>query len=193
MLTHSQRLLPMLDQALALAARSIRDVQRLVVSGGPGSFTGLRIGLATAKGLAHAGDIPVVLVSTLEGLAFMQPWPGLIVSLLDARKQQVYAAIYRKENGKLIAVLPPAVMALNDLLQQLSDEPALFVGEGAFIYRGQILAGAPQATFAEALQNWPRASSLALLAESEQRPPTPIESLHPDYLRASSAEQKASQ
>ena len=188
--THSERLLPMVDQALALAGISLAQVDRLVVSAGPGSFTGLRIGLATVKGFAHARQLPIYPVSTLEGMAWQQQTEGLIVPLLDARKAQVYAAVYRRQANGLLTVLPPTAIALTELLQNVGCQPALFVGEGASLYRQRIITEVPASRFSSALHNWPRAGSLALLAWQDGRQPVDVKLLRPDYLRASSAEQK---
>lgn len=192
-LTHSERLLPMLDQALDLAGVGFDQVSGLVVSAGPGSFTGLRIGLATMQGLAHARSLPVFLVSTLEALAWQQQTVGdLVVPLLDARKGQVYAAAYRREPSGLLTVRPPVAIALTELLPQLAlEQPVRFVGEAAWIYRQSILAQRPDAIFADSLHNWPRAGSLASLALHDRRPPVALQLLHPQYLRLSSAEQLA--
>lgn len=189
-LTHSERLLPMIDQALVMAGVALPAVDTLIASAGPGSFTGLRIGLATVKGLAHARGLPVYLVSTLEGLAWQQQHVGVIVPLLDARKQQVYTAVYSRNDGGLQTLLPPTALALSELLQYLDRQSVLFVGEGSYLHQQQIAASAVSATFAGPLHNWPRASSLAAVARQDGRLPVDIQLLHPDYLRASSAEQK---
>lgn len=189
-LTHSERLLPMVDQTLKLAGIALAEVSRLVVSAGPGSFTGLRIGLSTVKGLAHARQLPIYPVSTLEALAYQQQTELPIVPLLDARRSQVYAAVYRRSEHGLIAVMSPMAIALTELLQNIGNQPMLFVGEGASLYRERIIAEAPKASLSSALHNWPRAGSLALLAWQDGRQPVDAKLLHPDYLRASSAEQK---
>lgn len=189
-LTHSERLLPMIDQALSLAGTDVAQLERLVVAVGPGSFTGLRIGLATVKGLAQALGLMVTPVSTLEALAWQQQTSDLVVPLLDARKQQVYAAAYRRQLLGLQTIEPPQAVALSDLLTRLSGQSVLFAGEGAAIYRSEISRQLPTAQFAAPLHNWPRAGSLALLAWQDGRAPVESALLHPDYLRASSAEQK---
>lgn len=190
-LTHSERLLPMIDQVLKLAEVELSNLDGIVVSAGPGSFTGLRIGLATAKGLAHARACPLYAVSTLEALAWQQP-TGIVVPLLDARREQVYTGIYRRTELGLDTLLPPAALALQELLQSHLPlgEPFRFVGEGALLYRPQIIAHSANALFANPLHNWPRASSLALVALSDERPPTTVSELRPVYIRASQAEQK---
>lgn len=189
-LTHSERLLPMVDQALTIAAVGVKDLEGIFVAAGPGSFTGLRIGLATAKGLAHARNCPLYAVSTLEALAWQQA-PGLVVPLLDARRGQVYAAIYRRRENHLECVEGPMALALKDLLQRppLAHESARFAGEGAIAYR-QLLQEKGDAIFANPSHNWPRASSLALAALANGRAPRSVHELRPTYIRASQAEQK---
>ncbi|NLW17087.1 MAG: tRNA (adenosine(37)-N6)-threonylcarbamoyltransferase complex dimerization subunit type 1 TsaB [Firmicutes bacterium] len=190
-LTHSERLLPMIDQALRMAEVELPSVDCIAVSAGPGSFTGLRIGLATAKGLAHAHQISLYAVSTLEALAWQQP-VGLVVPLLDARREQVYAAIYERREDGFSTLMPPAALALSELLASplLQQGPVRFVGEGATIYQEQILKSHSQALFANPLHNWPRASSLALAAFAVGRQPVTVEDLRPAYIRASQAEQR---
>jgi len=181
----------MIDQALALAGCELAAIEGIMVSAGPGSFTGLRIGLATAKGLAHAQPRRLFAVSTLEALAWQQP-EGIVVPLLDARRAQVYAAIYRRTLGGLEPLLSPTALPLAELLQSplLQAEPVRFVGEGARLYRDQIVASQPHALFANPVHNWPRASSLALVALALGRPPVGVAELSPMYIRASQAEQK---
>lgn len=190
-LTHSERLLPMIDQVLRLGEMKLTDIDSIAVSAGPGSFTGLRIGLATAKGLAHAYRTPLYAVSTLDALAWQQP-AGVVVPLLDARREQVYTAIFERQEDGLATLMPPAAMALSELLASplLQGTPVRFVGEGAAIYKEQILECFPQALFANPLHNWPRAGSLALVALASGHPSVTVEELRPVYIRASQAEQK---
>ena len=130
-LTHSERLLPMVDQTLGLAQLDLDAIGSVVVSIGPGSFTGLRIGLATVKGLAHARPYRLYGVSTLDALAWQQP-EGIVVSLLDARREQVYAAIYRRRTDSLETLLAPTAIGLQELLaDHLPAGAAIrFVGRG---------------------------------------------------------------
>ncbi len=190
-LTHSERLLPMIDQVLRMAEMKLPDIDSIAVSAGPGSFTGLRIGLATAKGLAHAHHTPLYAVSTLEALAWQQP-AGVVVPLLDARRQQVYTAVFERQEKDLLTLMSPTAMALSELLASplLEGGSVRFVGEGAGIYQGQILERIPQALFANPLHDWPRASSLALVALATGQQPVTVEELRPAYIRASQAEQR---
>lgn len=190
-LTHSERLLPMIDQVLNLAEVELNSLDGIVVSAGPGSFTGLRIGLATAKGLAHARSCQLYAVSTLEALAWQQP-VGIIIPLLDARREEVYTGIYRRTEAGLVTLMAPSAMPLQELLQSHlpPDEPIRFVGEGAQIYQQQIIAQPASALFANPLHDWPRASSLALVALADGHQSISISELRPVYIRASQAEQK---
>lgn len=190
-LTHSERLLPMIDQVLNLAGVQLKDIEGIVVAAGPGSFTGLRIGLATAKGLAHARSCPLYAVSTLESLAWQQP-SGIVVPMLDARREQVYTAIYRRNESGLINILEPTAMPLKELLQAhlSAGEEVRFVGEAASLYQEQITNQVGNALFADQLHNGPRAASLAFVALGSKREPVSIEELRPTYIRASQAERK---
>ena len=182
----------MIDQVLGLAEVELSSIDGIAVSAGPGSFTGLRIGLATAKGLAHAQGSQLYAVSTLEALSWQQP-AGIIVPLLDARREQVYTGIYQRSGVGIATLMPPAALPLEEFLQShlpKEDEAIRFVGEGASLYRPQILAQVPHALFANPQHDWPRASSLALVALADGRQPETVGALRPAYIRASQAEQQ---
>jgi tRNA threonylcarbamoyladenosine biosynthesis protein TsaB len=132
---HTETLLPLIAEALAQANVSLRDIEGLGVSIGPGSFTGLRIALGTVKGLAYATGRKVVGVPTLEALAYtVRDWEGLVCPLLDARKREVYAALFqRSQSGELTTVLPAQVSALEKVLRQITA-PCVFLGDGVETY-----------------------------------------------------------
>lgn len=158
---------------------------------GPGSFTGLRVGLATAKGLAMATGCPLVGLSSLQCLAMQLPFTALpVCAMLDARKQEVYAAFYRWESGFPHPVVAECVVKPETLLADIAGE-ALFVGTGARVYRSLIvrqLAG--RAHFAPDFLNLPGAGAAAALALHEWRCGRTFtaEQLMPVYLRPSEAE-----
>ncbi len=133
---HAEVLLPALDGLLALAGRAPQDVDLLACTVGPGSFTGLRMGVSTVKGLALAWGTPVAAVSTLAALSLnLGPCPNLICPLLDARREQVYAGLYRiGPDGIPRAAQPDRISAVAGVLGELPDEPIVFLGDGALRY-----------------------------------------------------------
>jgi len=189
--THSERLLGVVDQLLEAAGVALADLGALAVIKGPGSFTGLRVGMATAKGLSLALGIPLVGISTLRTLAANLPWSEhRVCALLDARKNEVYAGLFRNVAGRMEPCGEERVMAPERLLQELEGN-VLFVGDGAERYRSLIvrqLAG--RAHFAPAPLHQPRAALAAWLAQSEldvALPPS-ADLLAPVYIRPSEAE-----
>ncbi|ABZ84288.1 glycoprotease protein family member [Heliomicrobium modesticaldum Ice1] len=207
---HSKRLLPAIEQLLALAELSLSDMAGLAVAIGPGSFTGLRIGLATVKGMAHPLSLPVVGVPTLEALAW-NGWPfrGYICPILDARKNEVYTSLYRGETGGLKKVGEEQAVAPQELLEQLraalpvTPESAqrqsspttagqiLFLGDAVPVYRERLQeALGESALFAPAETCYPRGSQVARLGWRRLRQGD-VDDLHkltPRYIRPSEAE-----
>ncbi|MBQ7915654.1 MAG: tRNA (adenosine(37)-N6)-threonylcarbamoyltransferase complex dimerization subunit type 1 TsaB [Firmicutes bacterium] len=133
-LTHSETLMPMVDAVLKAANMQPKELDAIALTAGPGSFTGLRIGAATAKGLALGLNIPLIPICTLEGLAAnMGPTDHLIVPMMDARRNQVYTAIYDYEKGEVMA---PEAMAPADLAVKLQElgRPVVVLGDGSALY-----------------------------------------------------------
>ena len=139
-LTHSRTLMPMVEDMLKNSELTLADMDAIAVAAGPGSFTGLRIGIAAVKGLAWAADKPCVGVSTLEAMA----WPlahmtGTIVFAMDARRQQIYNAIFAAEAGTLKRLCPDRAISLAELGEELKNyqNPKIAVGDGATLcYNG---------------------------------------------------------
>jgi len=133
---HAEVLLPALDRLLVMAGLTPECLDLLACTVGPGSFTGLRIGVSTIKGLALATGKPIVGVSTLEVLAMNAlPSPRLICPMLDARKNQVYAGLYRMGPDDLPAAeQPDRLTTVPDLLKELAEEEIVFLGDGALRY-----------------------------------------------------------
>ncbi len=131
--THSQTLLPMIESLLSLFSVDVEDIDLFAVSAGPGSFTGVRIGAATVKGLAFASDKPCAQVSTLEAIAYnLRFHKGLICPVMNARRSQVYTALFRSDGERLERLLDDSALAiseLDDLLSQYGEEVAL-CGDG---------------------------------------------------------------
>lgn len=132
-LTHSETLLPMAEELCRRAKRDLSDVDLYAVTVGPGSFTGVRIGAATVKGLAFGKEKPCAGVSTLEALAYnLCDHNGLICPVMNARRQQVYTALFRAKDGALERLMPDSAIAITELDERLSafDEPVRLCGDG---------------------------------------------------------------
>ena len=176
---HSITLMPAIDFLMTCLDLTPKDLDRIVVAEGPGSYTGLRIAVATAKTLAHTLNIELVGMSSLLALVPSQQ-EGLVVPLMDARRNNVYAGFYENENP----VFPEAHLSFAEVLEQVKDaEQVTFVGEvGAFAE--QIQERLPQANYQETL---PNAANLALWAWDKE-----VDSLHdfvPNYLKRVEAEE----
>jgi tRNA threonylcarbamoyl adenosine modification protein YeaZ len=194
--THSQTLLPMLDQLKTMLELDLTTVDAIAVSGGPGSFTGLRIGSATAKGLGLALDIPLISVPTLEVLAY-DLWgaSGDICPLMDARRNQVYTGIYRFGTGGMEVVKEPCAIDVVQILEELNERgrPVIFLGDGVPVYEEAIRQHCRIPwTLAPASANRQRAGALcARAAEYMAQGRTQSAAEHrPDYLRLSQAERE---
>jgi tRNA threonylcarbamoyladenosine biosynthesis protein TsaB len=189
---HSQALLPAMDRALRSAGLTPADLRAVVVAGGPGSFTGVRIGAATAKGIVHALGIPLHAYSGLLAAAAGCWGAGRpVCALFDARRRDVYAACYRFGAG-VEEVFPPEALTLDALLEHLRGEPVLFTGEAAVLHREEIERERGRSVVPAHLAV-PRASALlALLREAPElgRVEDPAQ-WEPEYVRASGAERIA--
>lgn len=133
-LTHSRTLMPMVDSLLSQCGHGLDEVDVVAVAAGPGSFTGLRIGVSTAKGLAWAGDKPCAPCSTLESMAWqLAHVDGIIIAAMDARRAQVYNAVFRARNGELERLAPDRAIGLAELEEEIKklDGPKILVGDGA--------------------------------------------------------------
>ena len=189
--THSQTLLPMIDEICKMTDTDVSEFDAIAVSGGPGSFTGLRIGSATAKGLAYALNVPVVNVPTLEAMAYnFYGTDKVICPIMDARRNQVYTGIYSFENNGLSIYLDSSAMDIMDLITKLqeNDKPVIFTGDGIPVFRDIIdkELKTPH-EYGRAGFNRQRASSVALLgAELYKAGKTEKAEEHlPEYLRMS--------
>jgi tRNA threonylcarbamoyladenosine biosynthesis protein TsaB len=191
--TYSEILLPTIDLAFRTVGMKIDDLDGLAVSIGPGSFTGLRIGLSTVKGLCIAAKKPLAAVPSLDALASHSLYCGCqVVPLLDAKKDQVYAAIYDTSDGELKKKGEYMAVSVGDLVKKISKK-TLFVGPGARLYQKELthLLG-DQARFALNDQSFPSGASAARMGirklacgETED-----IANLEPLYIRMSEAELK---
>ena len=190
-LTHSRTLLPMAEDMLKNAELTLRDVDLIAVAHGPGSFTGIRIGVSPVKGLAWAGDTPCVGVSTLEAMA----WHGLaagsyVCPVMDARRSQVYNALFEIRDGRPQRLCPDRPIALAELAEDVKklDAPVFLVGDGAAITKAFFDAqGIPCRVAPENLL-WQDAWGVAMAAMDKE--PGNADSLLPVYLRLSQAERE---
>lgn len=189
--THGSWLLPAIEQLLGVAGLAAAELDAFAVTIGPGSFTGLRVGLATAKGLAQATGKPLLGVSTLQTLAMQAPHAALSVcALLDARKGEVYAGLYRQGTGLPEPLGAETVATPERVLDSLSGA-TLFVGDGAAAYRPLILRRLGEAAhFLPAAYDPPRAAHAAVLAlrHFAAGAAVPPAALNPVYIRPSEAE-----
>ncbi len=189
--THSKHLMDMIKAALRISGLNFSDLDGFAVTRGPGSFTGLRIGISTIKGLAVASEKPVVGVSSLEALAFQVSYSrDLICPILDARRGEVYFSRYRFLNGHLKKQTKERVAPPDQAVEDL-NESCLFVGNGALLYKEMILEKMGElASFAPLIKNTIRASTMAYLsmAKFENNDTDDIEKILPYYIRKSDAE-----
>lgn len=190
-LTHSRTLLPMAEDMLKNTELTLKDVDVLAVAHGPGSFTGIRIGVSTVKGLAWGAQKPCVGVSTLEAMAWHGVAAGgIICPVMDARRSQVYNALFEIRGGKPVRLCPDRPIALEELLPELRalPSPVFLVGDGAALTAAFLeKAGLP---FRMAPDNllWQDAWGVAMAAMD--KPPISGAELLPVYLRLSQAERE---
>lgn len=189
--THSRHLMTMIEHVLDVSHLSIRDLQGMAVTKGPGSFTGLRIGISTVKGLSLVSGKPVVGVSTLDAMASQYQCPGMQVAIwLDARKKEVYCARYRFDGQRHRKIDPDRVLSPAEAVRGIS-EPCLFIGDGAAKYREQIKQALEhRAYFGCQGQDVIRASSVGLLSVAmfASGQVDTYDTLMPYYIRKSEAE-----
>ncbi len=189
--THSERLMPAIQRLLADAGLTIREVQGIALALGPGSFTGLRIGAATVKGLAYALKVPVAGVPTLDALAQNARFAeGQVCALLDARKKEVYAAFFRGDGTRLEKISPDRVLSPDELCRRIVEK-TLFLGDGWQVYSGifrERLGALARSVPPE--YSLPRAVHVARLAIPKFRDGEILDlfSFTPTYIRRSEAE-----
>ena len=190
-LTHSRTLLPMAEDMLKNAELRLSDVDLIAVAHGPGSFTGIRIGVATVKGLAWAAEKPCVGVSTRVAMA----WHGLaaggsICPVMDARRSQVYNALFKIENGRPVRMTEDRPIALDELSKEVTalNAPVVHVGDGAALCFEYITAHGGPCVMAPDNLRWQDAWGVAMAAAGKT--PGNADELLPVYLRLSQAERE---
>ncbi len=194
-LTHSRTLMPMVKALLENAELAAGDLDAVAVARGPGSFTGIRIGVAAAKGLAFGLDKPVVGVSTLEAMARnIAHVDGTVVCAMDARRNQIYNAVFQAENGRLTRRTEDRAIALEALAAELMEDPSpkLLVGDGAELCLRHLAEKSIPCRLAPPHLLLQNAVSVALAAEDAAKAGglRPAQELSPVYLRLSQAERE---
>lgn len=187
--THSQRLMPQIDLALNQSKIKVSDLDLIVLGNGPGSFTGIRIGLATAKGICLGLKIPLIAYNTLDILRFNEPFSSYpVAAFIDARMGEIYGSLYDTAGNYLIE---PCNAKPEDFLEKVT-EPTLFIGDGALKYKDLILAQNQENKIALLHQHLPLASTIIAMTLHKDNIPEYnfefISELEPYYLRKSQAE-----
>lgn len=194
--THSQTLLPMIDEIVRMTGVDLKEIDAIAVAAGPGSFTGLRIGSSTAKGLGLALKKPIIPVKTLEGLAYnLCETESLICPIMDARRSQVYTGIYEFVKGDLNILSKQKAVAIEELIKELNalKRKVIFLGDGVFVYKDIIeKLMETEYAFAPAHMAMQRAGSVCNRAKVlyEMGIFETADEHKPDYLRLSQAERE---
>ena len=195
--THSETLLPMLNEIVKMTGVDLKELSAIAISGGPGSFTGLRIGAASAKGLGLALDLPLIHVPTLDAMALnIYSSDALIVPIMDARRNQVYTGIYKNDHqlGVVRESMAVSIDELLDILREIDkEENIVFLGDGVPVFREYIDENFEIAhDFAPANLNRQRASNIAMLGMEmfKEGKSMVSDDMRPEYLRKSQAERE---
>ena len=194
--THSQTLLPMLDAVASMVELDLKTVDAIAVAKGPGSFTGLRIGSATAKGLGLVLEVPLVEVPTVDALAY-NLWGAatLVCPVMDARRNQTYTGIYAFEDGSMQTVEPQCAVDIGRIAEKINGlgRAVTFLGDGVTVFREYLEAHLRvPCLFAPAHLNKQRAGAVAALAGVYLKRGITVSAQdhRPDYLRLSQAERE---
>ena len=194
--THSQTLLPMLDEIVKMTELDLESIDAIAVAAGPGSFTGLRIGSATAKGLGLALGKPLIHIPTVDALAYnLAGNRDIICPLMDARRNQTYTGLYRFDGNQMEIIKPQCAVGIDEIIAEVNNlgQAVVFLGDGVAVFEAYIRENCTVPyTFAPAHVNKQRAGAVAALGEiyyTEGKTET-AEEHKPDYLRLSQAERE---
>ena len=191
-MTHSQTLLVMAQDLLKQCGKTAQDVQGVAVANGPGSFTGVRIGVAAAKGFAWGAEVPIFGVSTLEAMAMgLGIREGYVCPVMDARREQVYNALFYVNQGTVSRQTPDRAIALEDLKNELKilEKPIYLVGDGSILCYNTLSEEVPSLIMPPEWRMHQRAVGVGLAALAKAQPDDPA-GLSPNYLRLSQAERE---
>ena len=194
-MTHSQTLLVMAEDLLKQCGKTAQDVTDVAVAAGPGSFTGVRIGVAAAKGFAWGAELPCYGVSTLEAMALtLGIFDGIVCACMDARRAQVYNALFRVQNGELTRISDDRAISIADLSAELKalSAPIYLVGDGAALVKKTLSEALPHLILPPEHHRHQRASGVGLAALGQMAAGVTADanSLTPNYLRLSQAERE---
>ena len=194
-LTHSQTLLVMAENLLSQCDKKPSQVEAVAVANGPGSFTGVRIGVAAAKGFAWGGDLPIYGVSTLEAMALgLGAWEGVVCPVMDARRSQVYNALFYVNQGAMQRQTEDRAISLEDLEKALKifSKPVFLVGDGSNLCYNTLIESIPNLVMPPENRLHQRAVGVGLAALKRIQAGDPGDggSLTPNYLRLSQAERE---
>ena len=192
-LTHSQTLLPMAQDLLKNCDRTPQQLEAVAVAAGPGSFTGVRIGVAAANGLAWGKELPCYGVSTLEAMALtMGVYDGLVVPVMDARRSQVYTATFQAVQGSLSRQCEDRAISLEELGEELKNvtQPIFLVGDGSNVCYNALRDTVPNLILPPEHRMHQQAAGVALAAQKQIDAGLPGNGAEPNYLRLSQAERE---
>ena len=194
-LTHSQTLMVMAEDLLKQCGKTVADITAVAVAEGPGSFTGVRIGVAAAKGFAWGGQLPCYGVSTLEAMALtMGAYDGLVVPVMDARRSQVYNALFEINQGRITRIREDRAISLAELAEELQtlQKPIFLVGDGSNLCYNTLREAVPGLVCPPEHRMHQRAAGVALAAKAmlDRGESCDGASLQPNYLRLSQAERE---
>ena len=194
-LTHSQTLMTMCEDLLKNCGKTVKDITAVAVANGPGSFTGVRIGVAAAKGFAWGAEIPCYGVSTLEAMAEgLGVYDGYVVPTMDARRNQTYTAIFRADAGKLTRMMEDSAISFEELGEKLKncEKPIFLVGDGGVLCYNTLEKDVPGLILPPEHCLHQRATGVALVARKMMEAGLTGDgaSLSPNYLRLSQAERE---
>ena len=194
-LTHSQTIMVMAEDLLKQCGKTVSDVTAVAVANGPGSFTGIRIGVAAAKGFAWGAELPCVGASTLASMAVgLGIWQGYVCPVMDARRSQVYNALFHVDCGKYTRIREDRAISLEELGEDVKNlsEPIFLVGDGSVLCYNTLSEKVPGLILPPEARMHQRAAGVALEAERLLRSggTFPAGALVPNYLRLSQAERE---
>lgn len=190
--THSQKLMPLIEDTFTEANLQLDNIDMIACCQGPGSFTGIRIGISTVKAFADVKNIPIIGVTSLESLAYNIKNNGLIASIIDAKNDNVYFALLQLENNSYNTICAPISDNINNIISYLKQysEPITFVGDGACVHKNLLNTEFENCIFASDNENVQTSISVGLAAFSKFNSSDyiPEYSVSPIYLKKSQAE-----